>query len=170
MRHTIYVGLREDKRRLISAKNSRQFDEVVASTRGAQRRGWAGLRFLAILFMGDGERRGTGLLTSLEQRVNIRAMVDRDRLAFYPFVVVRIACRVCSRSGSYRLARLAAKYGPEITLRDLTERFSYDCLWRAEARSKAGKSACGVYLPDLANPRPPDLPAGLVKLRLIKSD
>ena len=55
---------------------------------------------------------------------------------------------------SYRLARLAAKYGPEISLRDLTERFSYDCLWRAEARSKAGKSACGVYLPDLAKPRP----------------
>jgi hypothetical protein len=25
-----------------------------------------------------------------------------------------------------------------------TDRFSYDCLWRAEARSKKGKSACGV--------------------------
>jgi hypothetical protein len=96
-------------------------------------------------------------------------MDDRDRLAFYPFVVVRIGCRVCSRSGSYRLARLAAKYGPEITLRDLTDRFSYDCLWRAEARSKAGKSACGVHLPDLQNPRPPDLPPGLLKLRVIKS-
>jgi hypothetical protein len=68
-----------------------------------------------------------------------------------------------------RLARLAAKSGPEITLRDLTDRFSYDCLWRAEARSKAAKSACGVNLPDLANPRPPDLPPGLLKLRLIKS-
>ena len=40
-------------------------------------------------------------------------MDDRDRLAFYPFVVVRIACRVCSRNGAYRLARLAAKFGPE---------------------------------------------------------
>jgi hypothetical protein len=96
-------------------------------------------------------------------------MDDRDRLAFYPFVVVRIACRVCSRTGSYRLARLAAKFGPEITLRDLTDRFSYDCLWRAEARSKAGKSAFGVYLPNLANLRPPGLPPGLLKLRLIKS-
>jgi hypothetical protein len=38
-------------------------------------------------------------------------MDDRDCLAFYPFVVVRIACRVCSRTGSYRLARLAAKFG-----------------------------------------------------------
>jgi hypothetical protein len=77
-----------------------------------------------------------------------------DCLAHYPFVVVGIACRVCSRSGSYRLARLAAKFGPEISLRDLTDRFSYDCLWRAEARSKRGVSACGVYLPDLEQPRP----------------
>jgi hypothetical protein len=65
------------------------------------------------------------------------AMDNRDCLAHYPFVVVRIACRVCSRRGSYRLARLAAKFGPEISLRDLTDHFSYDCLWRAEARSRA---------------------------------
>jgi hypothetical protein len=58
---------------------------------------------------------------------------DRDRLAFYPFVVVRIACRVCTRSGSYRLARLTAKHGPEITLRELTDRFPYGCLWRGGA-------------------------------------
>jgi hypothetical protein len=50
-------------------------------------------------------------------------MDDRDCLALYPFVVVRIACRICSRGGSYRLARLAVKFGPEITLRDLLERF-----------------------------------------------
>ena len=80
-------------------------------------------------------------------------MDDRDCLAFYPYVVVRIACRVCSRTGSYRLARLAAKFGPEISLRDLTDRFSYDCLWRVEARSKRGTSSCGVYLPDLEQPR-----------------
>ena len=54
--------------------------------------------------------------------------------AFYPFVVVRITCVRC---GSYRLARLAGKFGPEISLRDLTERFSFDCLWRAEARKQA---------------------------------
>jgi hypothetical protein len=109
-------------------------------------------------------------LTNLEQKANIQCMDDRDRLALYPFLVVRIACRVCSRSGSYRLARLASKYGAEISLRDLTERFSYDCLWRAEARSKKGKSACGVYLPELEHKRPPDLPPGMVKLRLVKGD
>jgi hypothetical protein len=95
-------------------------------------------------------------------------MVDEDGLAFYPFVVVRVRCRACSRSGSFRLARLAAKFGPEISLRDLLDRFSYDCLWRGEARSKRGKSACGVYFPDLEQPRPPDLPPGAVKLQLIK--
>ena len=109
-------------------------------------------------------------LTRAEQRANIRWMDDRDRLAFYPFVVVRIGCRQCPRKGAYRLARLAAKFGPEITLRDLTNRFSYDCMWRAEARSKKGKSACGVYLPDLEHKRPPDLPPGMVKLRLVKGD
>ena len=93
------------------------------------------------------------------------SMDNLDRLAHYPFVVVRIACRVCSRRGSYRLARLAAKFGPESSLRDLLDSFTYDCLWRAEARSK---SACGVHLPDLEQPRPPDAPPGVVKLRLIK--
>src|ERR1700685_1153708 len=67
-------------------------------------------------------------------------MNNRDCLAHYPFVVVRIACRVCSRKGSYRLARLAAKVGPEVTPRDLTDRFSYALFWRAEARSKKGRS------------------------------
>jgi hypothetical protein len=51
--------------------------------------------------------------------------------------------------------RLAAKFGPEISLRDLTARFSCDCPWRAEARSKRGQNACGVDLPDLEQPRPP---------------
>ena len=82
-------------------------------------------------------------------------MDDRDRLALYPFVVVRIACRVCSCNGAYRLPRLAAKFGPEIGLRDLLDRFSYDCLWRAEARSRRGASSCGVYMRDLDQSRPP---------------
>jgi len=61
-----------------------------------------------------------------------------------------VACGVCPRKGAYRLPRLAAKFGPEIGLRDLLDRFSYDCLWRAEARDKHGVSSRGVYLP-----RPP---------------
>jgi bifunctional non-homologous end joining protein LigD len=44
-----------------------------------------------------------------------------DNAGLPSFVAVRIACRICSRRGSYRLARLAAKFGPEISLRDRTE-------------------------------------------------
>jgi hypothetical protein len=77
---------------------------------------------------------------------NMLSMDSRDCLAQYPFVVVRIRCRVCARKGSYRLARIAAKYGPEITLRDLLDRFSYDCLWRTQSRTKRGQTDCGVYL------------------------
>ena len=93
-------------------------------------------------------------------------MDDRDRLALYPYVVVRIRCRVGSRAGTYRLARLAAKFGPEIGLRDLLDRFSYDCPWRAAARGKRGVSVCGVYLPDLEQPRPP----GLARPRVVASN
>jgi hypothetical protein len=40
---------------------------------------------------------------------------------------------------------------------------------QGEARSKRGKSAWGVYLLDLEQPRPPDAPPGMVKLRLVKT-
>jgi hypothetical protein len=85
-------------------------------------------------------------------------MDERATLALYPFVIVRIACRHCSRAGRYRLARLAAKSGPEISLDEVLQRFSYDCLWRDESRAKKALKAqvCGVSLPDLEQPRPPD--------------
>jgi hypothetical protein len=41
-------------------------------------------------------------------------------------------------------------------------------MWRTEAHGKKGKSGCGVYLPDLEQPRLPDAPPGMVKLRLVK--
>ena len=96
--------------------------------------------------------------------------VPVDRLALYAFVVVRIACRVCTRRGSYRLARLVAKYGPEISLRNLTDKFSYDCLWRSEALSKKRQVGLRLHLPDLEQKRPPDLPPGLPPLRLVKKE
>jgi hypothetical protein len=71
-----------------------------------------------------------------EQKTNITAWTT-GIASHYPFVVVRIACRVCSRRGAYRLARLAERFGPEISLRDLTERFSYDCLWRGRGAQQA---------------------------------
>jgi hypothetical protein len=96
-------------------------------------------------------------------------MDARNCLALYPFVVVRIGCRQCSRRGAYRLARLAAKFGPETTLTDMLDKFSFDCMWRRDRQGKPkGAASCGVYLPDLEQRRPPDLPPGLLKLRLVK--
>lgn len=94
-----------------------------------------------------------------------------DRLSDFPFVVVRIECPLCNREGAYRLARLAAKFGAEISLEALLDRLAQDCAWRREAGERpAGKydPKCGARFVDLHAPRPPDLPPGMVGLRLIR--
>jgi hypothetical protein len=66
--------------------------------------------------------------------------------------------------------RLAAKFGPEIGQGDLLDRFSYDCRGARRRIASGGVSACGVYLPDLEQPRPQDMPPGLVRLRVVVSN
>jgi hypothetical protein len=41
------------------------------------------------------------------------------RLVDFPYVLLRLRWDACKRAGSYRLARLAVKYGAEILLDDL---------------------------------------------------
>jgi hypothetical protein len=82
--------------------------------------------------------------------------VSLRRLVDFPYVVVRLRCDLCNRSGGYRLARLAVKFGSEILLDDLLLRLSGDCPWRDEPR---GKGRCGAYFSDLPPRRPPDMPA-----------
>jgi hypothetical protein len=82
------------------------------------------------------------------------------RLVDYPWVLVRLRCEVCKRAGTHRLARLAARYGPEILLEDLIARISADCAWRDDPRGKG----CGAYFPDLPPRRPPDLPARAMRV------
>jgi hypothetical protein len=91
--------------------------------------------------------------------------MSRHRLAFYPYIVVRVSCRHCTRRGSYRLARLGAKYGPEIELDDLLRQLAGDCpLWHRSVRWPEG---CGAFYPDLEPPmRPPDMPRS--PLRVVK--
>ena len=69
------------------------------------------------------------------------------RLVNFPYVMVRLRCDVCKRAGSYRLARLTAKYGPEIDLDDLLDHMSQDCPWRND-RKPLWKSACGIKFTD----------------------
>ena len=89
--------------------------------------------------------------------------MSRDRLAFYPYVVVRVSCRHCVRHGSYRLARLGAKYGPEIALDDLLRQLAGDCPhWQHSVRWPEG---CGAFFPDLEPPmRPPDVPKQTLRI------
>lgn len=92
-----------------------------------------------------------------------------DALADYPYVLVRLACRFCQRRGSYRLARLAAKFGPEIDMRDMLARLAGDCAYWSDFPHRSSKRAgCGAYFPDLDWPRrPPDLPPGELRLRIV---
>lgn len=94
-------------------------------------------------------------------------------LAQYPYVVVRVACDFCSkRKGSYRLARLAAKFGPETPLAVVLARIAFDCPYRGNEHRHTNQYVpqCHAHFPDLARPipRPPDLPPGMVKPRLIQ--
>jgi hypothetical protein len=58
---------------------------------------------------------------------------DREILAYYPYVVVRLACDRCTRTGAFRLARLAAKFGPNISLDHLIAKLvAAECpYWKA---------------------------------------
>ena len=85
------------------------------------------------------------------------------RLVAYPFIVVRVGCLLCARSGSYRLARLAHKYGPHIGMDELLSRLTADC---AARKMKATEGFCQARFIDLDPPAlPPDLPRQ--KLRVV---
>jgi hypothetical protein len=87
----------------------------------------------------------------------------RDRLATYPYVVVRVGCELCKRQGSYRLARLAAKFGPDIAMEALLDRLASDC----EARNARHpyRSRCAARFIDLDPPRrPPDAPRTMLRV------
>lgn len=95
------------------------------------------------------------------------------RLSDYPYVVVRVRCDLCKRAGAYRLARLAATYGPETGLDQLLDRLTADCphtippLERHKKRKYTAR--CEARFPDIhtLRPRPPDLPPGMGGLRVI---
>jgi hypothetical protein len=83
----------------------------------------------------------------------VLTMPGADVLSSYPYVVVRIACRRCTRKGSYRLARLAAKYGAEIPMMELLAHLAGDCaIWDTR---HPGPPRCGAYFVDLDGPAPP---------------
>lgn len=96
-------------------------------------------------------------------------------LADYPYVVVRIECGLCGRRGRYRLARLAERYGADITLEDLLDQIArrrcrYPRPWKVRRVPKL-MAVFHIMLPDLVQaPRPPDQPGGGLRLVASKSD
>jgi hypothetical protein len=80
-----------------------------------------------------------------------------ETLSGYPYVIVRLACTECSRTGSYRLARLAEKYGAQIDMLQLLEFLAGDCRYWGRPRHPIHKG-CGAYFCDLESGKPPDLP------------
>ncbi len=90
-----------------------------------------------------------------------------SRLSEFPFVVVRVDCALCHRNGSYRLARLAAKFGAEADLEHVLDQLALDCSWRPP-RGNQYVPKCKARFVDLDQPRPPDLPPGMKRLVAIK--
>lgn len=85
-------------------------------------------------------------------------------------MVVNVDCRLCPRKGCYRLARLAAKLGPEAALDDVLSALAVDChLYRRDAKPRAYEARCGIRLTDLwmAFQPPPDDPSDAPALRMI---
>jgi hypothetical protein len=81
-------------------------------------------------------------------------MHSPPRLRDYPYVVVRFACHDCPRAGQYKLAVLAECFGAEALMVDVVTAISADC---RRSRERHPGRRCRAYLPDLVDPRPPDL-------------
>ncbi len=97
--------------------------------------------------------------------------VPTVRLSEFPWVVVRLDCKLCPRKGQYRLARLVARVGdPEMDLEHVLELIAIDCpLMRPGAKPRKYVARCGIRFTDLDGRRgpPPDLPPRMVRLKIV---
>ena len=96
------------------------------------------------------------------------------RLSDHPWIIVNIDCKLCPRRGQYRLARLAARLGPETDLEAVLEALAFDCQWmRPGTKIRKYEARCGIRFPDLDGRQPPpDLPPAMAmqvpRLRIVR--
>jgi hypothetical protein len=96
------------------------------------------------------------------------------RLSDFPWVIVRVDCPLCPhRRGQYRLARLAAEYGPDIQLCDLLDKIALDCPRKTlpwEWTPNQFDLKCEARFTDLeaTSAPPPDLPPAMRRLMVIQ--
>ncbi|QCK87239.1 hypothetical protein E8L99_16485 [Phreatobacter aquaticus] len=96
-------------------------------------------------------------------------MDEPGKLATYPYVILRLRCDPCRRAGQYRIARLGQAFGADIGLDELLVRLTKDCPWQLARDPRKYEPRCLAYLPDIeGRPRPPDMPPGAAKLRVVK--
>jgi hypothetical protein len=97
-----------------------------------------------------------------------------ERLSNFPWVVVRVSCPLCPhRRGQYRLARLAAKFGPEMLITEVLDKLALDCPRRTNPGARPPDqydTQCRAQFTDLEalSPPPPDLPPSMRGLRVIR--
>lgn len=78
-----------------------------------------------------------------------------SRLSDWPWVEVKVDCKLCPRHGCYRLARLAHRFGPETDLDLLLSHLASDCPWSRSGRSpRQYEVRCGVRFTDWDHRRP----------------
>lgn len=64
-------------------------------------------------------------------------------LSTYPYPVVWVACRYCTRHGRYRRDRLIREHGADMSLGDFVRMVSADCRL---AEERTGKACNGPYV------------------------
>lgn len=91
-----------------------------------------------------------------------------ERLSDYPWILVRVSCIYCQRRGSYKLARLAARYGADIPLEQLRRLIAADCPF-IDRQPRKYTATCGCRFPDLESvpPVPPDLPPFISRPKIV---
>jgi len=77
-------------------------------------------------------------------------------IAEFPGPVVEVHCPRCDRHGRYAKARLAERFGPDLSLPDLLRQLSPDC----PARGQPGIESCSAIYPALAGAYPASVANG----------
>lgn len=73
-------------------------------------------------------------------------------LAHYPWPIVSVACRYCSRRGQYRIESLIATFGREATYAEVLTSLAADCTRASDRTSRPG-GCRGAYFPDIERKR-----------------
>jgi hypothetical protein len=77
---------------------------------------------------------------------------EPNTLAHYPWPIVSVACRYCSRRGQYRIESLIATFGREATYAQVLTALSADCTRASDRTSRPG-GCRGAYFPDIERKR-----------------